>query len=428
MSTHEPTDAASQQHQESPPYPLASPGLSRRDLLTSTGLLGLGALAGPLLPAARASAHPSSATGPIQHVIVSCQENRSFDHYFGYAPFVGQYGVPADYSQPDGSGGSVTPFEFTDLSTPDIPHGWDAMHDEYNTGAMDGFYTTAGIDAMGYYTARQLPYYYSLFEDSTLCTNFFSGQMGPTWPNRFYLAAGTSGGITTNGVWGYGIFDYPIILDLLDAAGVTWKVYNVNWDSVPFGNTDNVFVFWEKYAHDNRTRGSKGGFLNDLRLGRLPQVSFIIPSFARGWDEHPPADVSVGMGIQEELITALRESSAWESSAYILTYDESGGYFEHVPPPQLDAYGLGIRIPTWVISPFAKKSHLEPTIYEHTSILKFLEAVFELPTLASVNHRFDTSTPGGPNNQASNGQTLGPPAPPRDGLDTIGDLLECFEF
>src|SRR5207248_1808831 len=128
------------------------------------------------------------------------------------------------------------------------------------------------------------------------------------------------------------------------------------------------------------------------------------------------------------LITALRNSSAWDTSAYILTYDESGGYFEHVASPQLDAYGLGIRVPTWVISPFAKKSHLEPTVYEHTSVLKFLETLFGLPTLASVNHQFDTSTPGGPNNQASNGQPTGPAAPPRDGLGTIGNLMECFSF
>jgi phospholipase C len=431
ISHDESMDIASEQHQNSQPHAAVSQAVSRRELLMGAGLLGLGAIAGPLLPAARASAQPStllSGTSPIEHVIVSCQENRSFDHYFGYAPFVGQYGVPDGYSQPDGSGGSVTPYEFANLSTPDIGHGWTAMHAEYDAGAMDGFYTTDGIDAMGYYTARQLPYYYGLFEEFTLCTNYFSSMMGPTWPNRFYLAAGTSGGITTNGLWGYGVFDYPIILDLLDAAGVTWKVYNINWDSVPFGNSDNVFVFWKKYAHDNRTRGSKGGYLNDLRVGRLPQVSFIIPSFARGWDEHPPADVTVGMRLQQELITALRDSSAWDSSAYILTYDESGGYLEHVPPPQLDAYGLGIRIPTWVVSPFAKKSHLEPTLYEHTSVLKFLETVFGLPTLASVNNRFDTSTPGGANNEASNGQALGPPAPPRDGLATVGNLMECFEF
>jgi phospholipase C len=293
---------------------------------------------------------------------------------------------------------------------------------------MNGFYTTDGIWAMGYYTAKELPYYYSLFDNSTLCGNSFCSLAGPTWPNRFYLAAGTSGGITTNGVWGYRVFDYPIILDLLEAAGVSWKVYNIGWDSVPYGNTDNVFVFWKRWAKDQRTRGSKGGFLNDLDRGRLPQVSFIVPSYARGWDEHPPADVSVGMGIQQELITALQNSSAWDSSAYVLTYDEHGGYFDHVRPPVLDAYGSGVRVPTWVISPYAKKRHIEATQYDHVSTLKLIERVFALPTLASVNHRFDHSTPGGPNNEAANGATTGPPAPPRDRDEAIGDLTECFSF
>jgi phospholipase C len=98
----------------------------------------------------------------------------------------------------------------TDLSTPDIGHSWTAVHDEWAAGAMNGFYTTDGINAMGYYTAEQLPFYYSLFDEFTLCTNYFGSLMGPTWPNRFYLAAGTSGGITTNGVWGYGVFDYSL--------------------------------------------------------------------------------------------------------------------------------------------------------------------------------------------------------------------------
>ena len=401
--------------------------IARRDFLKGAGALGLAGLAAPIVGAASGlAARPRNM--PIKHIVVDMQENRSFDHYFGFAPFAGQYGVPAGYSQPDGSGGSVTPYHFTSLSTPDIGHSWGAMHAENNGGAMDGFYTTDGIDAMGYYTASDLPYYYSLFDSSTLCANYFCSVMGPTWPNRFYLAAGTSGGITTNGVWGYGVFDYPIILDLLEAAGISWKVYNVSQDSIPFGNTDNVFVFWKRWAHDNRARASRGQYFQDLKAGTLPQVSFIIPSFARGWDEHPPADVSVGMGIQQDLITGLQQSTAWKSSAYILTYDESGGYFEHVASPQLDAYGLGIRVPTWVISPFAKPKHLEGTLYEHTSILKFIEAVFGLPTLASVNHAFDASTPGGFNNEAANGQAVGPPAPPRDGRPEIGNLLECFAF
>jgi len=405
--------------------PLVAKPIGRRTFLKGAGALGLAGVAGPLL--SRAPAFASKGI-PIKHIVIDMQENRSFDHYFGFASFAGSFGVPHDYSQPDGHGGTVKPYHFTSLSTPDIGHSWGAMHSEYDGGKMDGFYTTDGINCMGYYTQADLPFYYSLFDEFTLCANYFCSLMGPTWPNRFYLAAGTSGGITTNGVWGYGVFDYPIILDLLDAAGVTWKVYNVSMDSIPFGNTDNVFVFWQRYAHDQRTRGSKGEYLNDLSLGRLPQVSFIIPSFARGWDEHPPADVSVGMGIQQELITALRQSSAWASSAYLLTYDESGGYFEHVPSAQLDAYGLGIRVPTWVISPFAKKRHLEGTLYEHTSILKFIETVFNLPTLASINHQFDTSTPGGPNNAASNGGAVGPPAPPRDGRSEIGNLMECFTF
>ena len=397
--------------------------IGRRDLLKGAGALGVAGLTAPLFSVAKAFAGAVPKSNPIEHVVVDMQENRSFDHYFGFAPFAGAYGVPAGYSQPDGHGGVVTPYHFASLSTPDIGHSWGAMHSEYDHGKMDGFYTTDGINCMGYYTQADLPFYYSLFQSSSLCANYFSSLMGPTWPNRFYLAAGTSGGITTNGIWGYGVFDYPIILDLLEAAGVSWKVYNVSWDSVPFGNTDNVFVFWKRWAHDQRTRGSKGDYLDDLRLGKLPQVSFVIPSFARGWDEHPPADVSVGMGIQQELITALMQSTAWNSSAYILTYDEAGGYFDHVAPPQLDAFGLGIRLPTWVISPWAKPGHLEPTLYEHSSILKFIEAVFGLPTLASVNHNFDTATPTGFNYEGG-----GAPAPPRDGRSDIGNLMECFVF
>ena len=404
--------------------------LNRRTFLKGAGALGAASLAGPAISKdwAFARAPLGTPATPIEHILIDCQENRSFDHYFGYAPFAGTFGPPAGYAQPDGNGGSLEPYQFTALSTPDIGHSWNAVHGEWDAGAMDGFLTTDGVNAMGYYTAQELPFYYSLFSDFTLCGNYFCSLLGPTWPNRFYTAAGTSGGITTNGIWGFGVFDYPIILDLLEDAGITWKVYNIGWDSVPYGNTDNVFVFWKRWAKDQRTRGSKGGYLNDLRRDRLPQVSFLVPSYARGWDEHPPADVSVGMGIQEELVTALRASSAWDTSAYVITYDEHGGYFDHVAPPQLDAFGLGIRVPTWVISPYAKPGHIEPTVYDHVSTLKFVEKVFELPILAATNHLFDVSTPGGGNYEASNGAATGPPAPPRDDREEIGDLTECFTF
>jgi phospholipase C len=404
--------------------------IDRRTLLKSAGALGLAGLGTPLLSAVESlAAGAATPRTPINHLVLDMQENRSFDTYYGFATFAGRFGVPKGYSQPDGSGGSVTPYHFTSLSTPDISHSWTATHGEWDHGKMDGFYTTDGINCIGYYTEADLAFYYSLFDTSTLCANYFCSQLGPTWPNRFYWASGTSGGITTNGIWGYGVFSYPMILDLLEAAGVTWKVYNIGMDSVPFGNTDNVFVFWQNWAKDQRTHGSEGEYLNDLDTGRLPQVSFIIPSYARGWDEHPPADVSVGMGIQQELITALRNSSAWSSAAYILTYDEAGGYFDHVSPLQLDAFGLGLRVPTWVISPYARPGHLESTLYEHSSILKFIEYNWGLPTLASVNHQFDNGTPVGSNYQAAPpGATVGPKAPPRDGDPRIGNMLECFNF
>jgi len=399
--------------------------IDRRTFLKGAGALGLASLVTPIMPGAAATF--LKGRNPIQHVIVDLQENRSFDHYYGFAPFAGKAGVPAGYTQPDGYGGTIAPYHFTSLTTPDIGHGWNATHAEYDSGAMDGFYTTDGINCMGYYTAGDLPFYYSLHDTSTLCTNYFCSLLGPTWPNRFYTAAGTSGGITTNGVWGYGVFDYPIILDLLEDAGVSWKVYNVGMDSVPFGNTDNVFFFWKRFAHDMRAHANKQDFFTDLNQGTLPNVSWIIPSFARGWDEHPPADISVGMGIVQELVDGLRNSSSWASSAYIHTYDEAGGYFDHVRPPQVDSFGLGIRVPTWIISPFAKPAHLEPTMYEHTSTLKFIEAVYKLPTLAAANHLFDSGTPSGGNYQAATG-AVGPPAPPRDANPSVGNLMECFAF
>jgi len=406
-----------------------SDALTRGEFLKRAAVAGVTVAGGTLwatAPAAARAARVGRVEAPIEHLVVACQENRSFDHYYGYAPQVqaAGFGPPAGYSQPDGQGGSVAPFEFTALSTPDIDHSWNAVHGEWDSGAMDGFYTTDGINCMGYYTASELPFYYSLFDNSALCANYHCSLLGPTWPNRFYFAAGTSGGITTNGIWGYGVFDYPIILDLLDAAGVSWRIYNMNWDSVPFGNTDNVFVFWQNFAHDQRTLGSKGSFLNDARLGRLPQVSWLVSSFAHHKDEHPPADVSVGMGLQEELITGLRESPLWQSSAYLLTYDEHGGYFEHVAPPQLDAYGLSIRVPLWVISPFAKTGPVQSALpAEHSSTLKLIEALHGLPTLASQNHLFDSATPTGSNYQAN-----GAPAPPRDARADISDLLDLFTF
>jgi len=405
---------------------------TRGAFLRKTGAAGLavgGAALWATAPAAARAGRYGKAQTPLRHIVISCQENRSFDHYFGYAPQVqaAGFGPPPGYTLPDASGVGHRPSEFTALRTPDPPHSWTSVHRQWNSGAMDGFYRAGGDSAIGYYTANELPYYYSLLDSAGLCANYFCSLLGPTWPNRFYLMSGTSGGITTNGLWGYGIFDsggWPIILDLLDEAAISWKIYYIGSDGVEVGDTDNVAVFWSKYAHDPRTTGSIEEYYEDCAAGRLPNVSWIIPSFSMQFDEHPPADVSVGMGFQRQTIEALQGSPHWGKSAFLLTYDEHGGFFDHVPPPQLDAFGLGVRVPLWVISPHARRGVVtsrKPA--DHVSTLKFIERLWGLPTLASRNHTFDTSTPLGGNYQAN-----GAPAPPRDGIDALSDLFDLFHF
>jgi phospholipase C len=408
---------------------------TRETFLRRTGAAGAAVLGGTIwatAPAAARGRRRGRNDPPIRNLVISCQENRSFDHYFGFAPQVQAkgFGPPPGYSQPDANGGRHAPFELTALSTPDPDHSWTGSHLQYDGGRMDGFFVSSGETAIGYYTERELPFYYDLFRsrDAALCANYFCSILGPTWPNRFYLMSGTSGGITNNGFWGFGIFDsgrWPIILDLLDEAAVTWKIYNLGGiDDVPSGESDNVAVFWSRWAHDPRTVATMDDYLRDCANGTLPAVSWLIPSFTNQLDEHPPADVSVGMRLQQQVITALRQSPLYPRSAFLLTYDEHGGFFDHVPPPQVDAYGLGIRVPLWVISPMARRGVVtsrRPA--EHVSTLKLIERLHGLPTLASRNHTFDKATPTGAGFDAN-----GAPAPPRDGLSRTSDLLDLFDF
>jgi len=282
---------------------------------------------------------------------------------------------------------------------------------------MDGFYTTAGIGSLGYYTAADLPYYYGLFENFTLCVNYFCSLLGPTRPNRLYLCSGTSGGNTMNDHPEIGSLKYQMILDLFEQFGISWKNYYIGGPGV---NALRLFAKWEM---DPRQNFTEQDYYSDLVQDTFPQVAFV----SCHYDEHPPDNIREGMESQRSLITALMTSPCWKTSAYLLTYDEGGGFFDHVQPPMLDAYGAGTRVPMWVISPYAKKSNLQATVYEHSSVLKFLEKVFNLPTLASINHEFDNQTPGA-YNDAAGGEPGGPPAPPRDALKEIGDLTDCFDF
>jgi phospholipase C len=390
----------------------------------------IGALAGASLALDAGLSHidaAAAASNPISHVLVACQENRTFDEYFGYYPEAGRYSVPPGYYQPNGQGGKVYPYHFQSYSTMDVSHSWQAIHSEWDTGKMDGVYTTDGTNAMGYYNGSDLPYYYWLAQNFTLCGNYFCYQLGPTLPNRLALWTGTCGGNTTNNVQG-GQLNWPTIVDVLDEYSITWKCYNLGLGtgSQPTAAEGyNALAFFQKWIVDPRLYYQEIDYYNDLKTGTLPQISFLITESIIS--EHPPADIQMGQQKMQQVITALRQSSAWKHSALFFTYDEGGGYFDHVAPTQVDAYGMGFRVPMLVISPWVKPGYVSGQLYEHSSVLKFIERRFGLPSLASINHQFDTQTPGA-NNDVANGQPYGPPAPPRDGLSQIGDFYEVFHF
>ena len=355
-----------------------------------------------------------ASTSRIQRIIVSCQENHSFDHYYGYYSGIGKYGVPPNWKD------TIKPYHFTTLDPPDPNHNWQTAHTEWDNGKMDGFYKANGKSALGYYLQQDLPDYYSLLSQFTLCVNYFCGVLSETYPNRLVLFAGTCGGSTSNGIQN-GQLNYPCVADLLQQNGISFKNYNCQCPN------DYILIeLFQKWNGNSELNHTQDQFLSDCKNGTLPQVSFI--STAPPYDEHPSSNIQTGMRLQLQLINAVMNSPLWNNTAFLLTYDEGGGFFDHVAPPVIDAYGSGIRVPMLVISPLAKKGYLDPTIYDHGSVLKLIERVFKLPTLASINHQFDEQTPGNPpgGNAAAQGKNYGPPAPPRDGSNVIGDLSNAF--
>lgn len=395
-------------------------GPSRRQFLQQVAGAGLSTLVTPAM-ARRPEELPQRGSGipQVQHIICLCQENHSFDHYFGsYSGLPAGWGIPPGYTS-----GGHKPFHFTTLTdnNNDPNHSWSAIHQGYNNGKMDGWFGAGGIDALGYYESADLPYYYSLLPEYTLCANYCSGMLSDTQPNRMIYYSGTSGGnccdcINTNG--SLDSSTYPNICDLLQMYGVTFKNYN-------FGVPDNYcyLALWSNWATggpNNELNQTQAQFFTDCTNNTLPNVVFITNQSPN--DEHPPENIQTGEAQMKSIIQAVQNSPAWANSVILLTWDEGGGFFDHIAPTQLDAYGPGVRIPMIAISPFAKKGYVDTTFQDHGSQLKFIEKVFGLPTLASINHTFDNSTP------TTNNETNGAPFPPRDKYSQTGDLTQCFNF
>lgn len=326
---------------------------------------------------------------PIEHLVVLMQENHTFDNYFGTFP--GADGppdgtcIPRDPNQP--SLGCVEPYHLETLKTVDLHHGSSIGIQAYNGGRMDGFIAAQdqrnlpGEVAMGYYDGRDLPLYWNLATEYVLADQFFSSVQGSSEANHFYWVAGQApvGSIPEQG-WAF-----PTIFDRLQEAGVTWKFYVQNYDpTITYRNRQpasdkaaqlvwapllNFGRFLDDPALHERIVNLDQYYI-DVANGDLPAVAYIVPS---GASEHPPGDVSLGQVFATSLVTQMMRTQAWDSSLFMITWDDWGGWYDHVPPPAVDAFGYGYRVPTLFISPYARPGTIDSTTYDFTSVLRFIE-------------------------------------------------------
>jgi phospholipase C len=388
---------------------------------------------GDLVARAAAAAPKQGTLKDIEHVIVLIQENRSFDHYFGTLSGVRGFGDKngrAAFSQVAADGSTLRPFHLLEDCLPDLTHDWVPQHQSWNSGKMDMFVsaheavdpTGVGPETMGYYKRSDIPFYYALADAFTICDGYHCSVIGPTDPNRLMSMsasidpAGTQGGplcqtlVANRGAYA-GRFTWTTMPERLEAHHVSWKVYQ----STALGVFDNVLPYFKAYGDTStdlyhRALGTTfpDDFMSDLRKNGLPKVSWLLTGF--GDTEHPGVSGAVlGEIAVRQIVEALvSHPKVWAKTALFITWDENGGFFDHVAPPTppagtsgeyltasssaIDAagagtvagpIGLGFRVPMLVVSPFSRGGLVCSDVFDHTSTLRFIEARFgvEVPNL-----------------------------------------------
>ncbi|HEV3284305.1 MAG TPA: alkaline phosphatase family protein [Solirubrobacteraceae bacterium] len=414
------------------------------------------------MPAASANAAPPEATPieasqKIQHVVMIMQENRSFDSYFGTYP--GANGIPAHVCVPDPQhGGCVKPFHDPNDENIGGPHGASSSSRDINGGLMDGFVrqaerepgcgTAPCIDVMSYHDAREIPNYWSYAQNFALQDNMFASSASWSLPEHLYLVSGWSAVCPfgdTNALDCASTLEPPHqsqranatnawtdVTFLLNKAQVSWRYY------VFEGSEPDCQVNETSSCKTVHQRAQTPGIWNPLpnftdvqqagKLGNvqslssfytaaqnhgecgLPNVSWIDPTLTVS--EHPPSLVSKGQAYVTTLVNTIMRSPCWWSTAILLSWDDWGGFYDHVVPAQLDENGLGLRVPGLVISPYAKPGYIDHQMLSHDSYLKFIEDVF------LRGARLNPATDGRPD-----------PRPlTREESPRLGDLTKSFDF
>jgi phospholipase C len=359
-----------------------------------------------------ASAQSTKTKTPIKHFVFLMQENHTFDNYFGTRP--GVDGIPAGTCMPlvrGGTGECQAPFHIGDRGSIDLDHTREAFETQYNKGKMDGFIegvSSQGKDgrmAMAYYDDRDLPYYWNIADEYVLFDRFFSSSHGGSVTNHMYRVTGSPGITGTkesipDAGWG----DIPTIFDRLQAQGTSWKFYVENYDPQITWRTRTALddgdraaqVIWvpllayARFVDDpalNSHIVDLDQYYEDAATGNLPSVAFIAPS---GDSEHPPGRVQSGQTLVRSLLTTLMRSDAWSSSAFLWSYDDWGGWYDHVVPPQVDDYGYGFRVPALMVSSYARRGYVDSTTLDFTSALKFIEVNWGVKPLAARDTKAET--------------------------------------
>jgi phospholipase C len=418
--------------------------ISRRSFLAA----GAGLAGAALLDSACGSSSSSSSAGhdlgAVDHVVFLMQENRSFDHYFGsYRGVRGFDDRPANglgnFAQPwpAGPDSTLLPFNLSNAAAQlcsgnaSVPiHDWTPQHASRANGTNDEFVSvhsesandgkTQGPMVMGYFTRKQLEFYYALADTYTICDNYFCSVLGPTMPNRLYFMsgfldpAGTHGGpiLETPGfseaAKAVGSVSWDTMPEVLQDKGVSWKIYQPPGTSVgsSIGSSlaigFNVMLYFSQAVKNPKSALYQNAFLPswpdqlaaDVKSGTLPAVSWILPPVA--YSEHPNGSPLSGQWFTSQILQTLQSNpKVWEKTVVILNYDENGGFFDHVVPPTPPAgtpgefitaagtengtpVGLGFRVPMMVISPFSAGGWVDSTRYDHTSALRLLETRFDV--------------------------------------------------
>jgi phospholipase C len=396
------------------PIPPLRQGITRRQFLAGAAAAA-GALSLGCDPPTGIFENPftetlsSPGTSGIDHIVFVMMENRSFDHFLGWLP--GANGRQGGLSYLDRAGAShpthrLAP-DFQGCGFADPDHTYAGGRIELNGGACDGWLRAGANDvySIGYYKAADLPFLGRAAPGWTTCDNYFSAIMAETFPNRIYQHAAQTDRLASSAQ----ISTLPTIWDRLSAKGLKGRYY---YSDLPF-----LALWGTKYLSIGRLIQQ---FFLDCLLGTLPHVAFVDPRLngeASGTtnDDHPFGDIRAGDSFLNDIYLAVTSSPAWPSTVLVMSFDEWGGFFDHVPPPvapipradraagNLD--GLrGFRVPTLVISPFARRQFVSHTLYDHTSVLRMIEWRWGLPALsvrdAGANNIAGTLDLSRRNNQA----------------------------